>query len=77
MFNSCDGLQNRKLMFVKGSNGTVHLLSNEVSYRWLKLHYPSYKFPRIYISRFMESNVECFDCTGLGLTGIELNDIEI
>lgn len=74
---STDGMENRRLCFVTDSGGTVHLVYSELSRIWLKknkgISNPSLK--RFNLSNKVIGFINIYDCTGLGLTGNEVNNI--
>ncbi|QGQ46324.1 hypothetical protein [Metabacillus sediminilitoris] len=75
--DSFEGLQNRKLYFITDANGTVHLLDNIVSRAWLKKNHPLHVQQTSFISKYMQSHTRIIDCTGLGLTGNEENNLTL
>lgn len=76
-FNSFEGLQKRELTMITDEAWIKHLVVNEVNFRWLKLHYPTFTFNRMFMHYNDKPTVNVFDCAGLGLAGNELNDITV
>jgi len=75
--NSFRGLEKTRLSFVTDSTGTVHLKDNEVSRAWLKKNKQVTVFNKVFINNLMESHTRVIDCTGLGLTGTEENNLTL
>ncbi|MEH7500400.1 hypothetical protein, partial [Cytobacillus firmus] len=74
--DSFEGLQNRRLSFLVDVTGTVHLEDNIVSRAWLKKNHPTHTPVKLWINNLMKSHTRILDCTGLGLTGSEVNNLE-
>lgn len=75
--DSFQGLEKTRLAFVTDATGTVHLKDNEVSRAWLKKNKQVTVFNKVWINNLMKSHTRVIDCTGLGLTGTEENNLEL
>ena len=77
IFYSTEGLQNRKLEFVKDANGVYHLVYGELSLKWLSKNkgVTNPQLRRFNLSDKRIGFIEIYDCTGLGLTGQETNNL--
>ena len=77
IYYSTEGMQNRKLEFVLDKFGTYHLVYGELSLKWLSknkgVNNPVMK--RFNLSDKIIGFIEIYDCTGLGLTGQETNNL--
>ncbi|MBS4195791.1 hypothetical protein [Lederbergia citri] len=75
--NSFKGLEKTRLSFVTDATGTVHLKDNEVSRAWLKKNKQVTVFTKVWINNLLQPHTRVIDCTGLGLTVTEKNNLTL
>lgn len=69
--DSMGDIQTRPLIFIKDSNGTIHLQYNALSLMYLSKFHPNFKVEKKLIHYRDKDTIEVIDCTNLNLKGNE------